>query len=105
MFTLRIHYYPAGDKGRELRSVLEERVKSAQSRGEAVGLTMQRVTPDGGVYVTTRRLQDLAAYEAYLQGLRSDPTQQPFLERVASLTRRPQKQELFEVLIPLPPAS
>ena len=102
-FTQRISFYPAADKGPELRAVLEERVKRAPSRGVAAGLSIQRFGPEGAIYVVSQGWPDLAAYEANLQAQQSDPTFRPFQSKVASLTRQPNKQELFQALIPLPP--
>ena len=102
-FTARTYNYPALDKAGELRALLEERVKSGPSRGRAMSLFRQLFTPDGPVLVTSTRWPDMATYEATTERTRADT--QAFQAKVAALVRQPNKQELFEVLIPLPPAS
>ena len=105
MYILRIQYYPAMGKAAELRGVLEERIKMNPPQGVAVGLGRQLVPPDGPVFALSIRFPDMAAYETFMQSLAGDQTFPAFQNKVASLTIRPPKQELFEVLIPLPPAN
>jgi hypothetical protein len=100
MFVQRVVFHAAQGKGRELRALLEERVKSAQSQGVAAALSVQMF--GGGGFTMTIRYNTLAELEERRAGIASDPAFQAWVTKVAAVTRQPNESELYEVLIPLP---
>lgn len=103
MYIHRESSYPAQGKGRELRALLEERVKAQQASGQAVSLGVQLFAgPEGMSYIRNARHEDLAAYEAARRRNQSDPAFPAYQAKVATLISRPNSSQLFEVLIPNP---
>ncbi|MSQ15370.1 MAG: hypothetical protein EXR50_05860 [Dehalococcoidia bacterium] len=98
LYTNRTSYYPALDKIGELRALLEERVKSASSRGVSQSLSAQRFSSEGPVYVLVSGSPDLATFEATNDRNRAGTAD--FGRKAAALVRQPNKQELFETLAP-----
>ena len=103
MYTQWIQYHPALGKGPELRALLEERVKSYQSKGQSVALAVRMMgDEEGNPFIAVFRHQDLAAQEAFRRSAQSDPTFAEFQAKVATLLARPAAVSLREVLIPAP---
>lgn len=100
MFVHRVRVFPATGKVREVRAVLEEWVKKNQAQGLDTGLSRQLFAPDGATLVTTTRFRDLAEYENRTNQIEADPAYQPFVAKLAPITRAPARFELFEVLVP-----
>ena len=104
MFSYRVTYYPALGKGPELRTALEARAKERQAQGFRTGLSTQLFGADGATYILTFIWPDLAGYEKFRQGNQSDPAFRAFQNKLVELTRMPTRVELFEILVPTPPA-
>ena len=100
-FQFQISRYPAQGKWLELRALLEERAK-AQSPELFRTLRQQVFGSEGPVLVTTIGFQDMASLEANLEANQRDPKFRAYVEKVESLTARPSKTDLFQVLVPLP---
>jgi len=94
MYTQRISMFPANGKGPELRPILEERVRTRQSQGVRAALSMAAFGAEGPVFTVALLFDDLGALEA----LRANPL--PVDPRLATLTRQPNRLELYEVLLP-----
>jgi len=103
IFSHRVTQYPAAGKGPELRALLEGRVKDGQAQGLRVGLSTQLFGAGGATYVQTVIYPDLAAYEKRRQANLSDSAFRAYQAKVVELTRMPAKQELFEILVRVPP--
>ena len=103
MYSQRALNYPAPGKGRELRAVLEERVKTEQAKGRAITLAMQVFGgAEGNAYTLNIRHQDLASFEAMRGQNQSDPAFGAFQAKIGVLLIRPVVTQLSEVLIPFP---
>ncbi len=101
MFIQRVVFHPAHGKAQELRALLEERVKFAQSQGRPAALTVQ-VFGAGGSYALALRYDTLAQLEERRRSLASDSAFQAWAAKVAAVTRQPPEADLLEVLIPFP---
>jgi len=101
MFIQRVVFHAAQGKAQELRALLEERAKSAQSQGRAAALSVQ-VFGTGGSYALAIRYDSLAELEERRRALASDSDFQAWAAKVAAVTRQPAESELMEVLIPFP---
>ncbi len=100
-FQFRITRYPAVGKWLELQALLEERAKAVQARGFRM-LRRQMFGREGPTFVTSIGFQDLASLEAFLDNNDRDAQFRAYVEKVESLTARPSKAELFQVLVPFP---
>src|SRR5712691_3570108 len=98
MYTRRITFFPAIGKGPELRTILEERVRLAQSRGARANLQTAVFGADGPTFSIGNQFDDLGALDAML----ANPL--PVEPRIPPLTRQPVRTELFEVLLAAPAA-
>jgi hypothetical protein len=99
MFITRALNFAATGKGPELRSVLEERVKTDNSRGGEVSLGTLVYSDDGPAFVVTARYQNLAALDAGRTRNQADQARVASLAKSAALSRQPAKVSLAEVLI------
>jgi hypothetical protein len=102
MFTTRALNYTALGKGPELRSVLEERVKAANSHGGMVSLGVLVYSNDAPAFVVNTRYQNLAALDAGRTHNQADPAYQASLAKSAALSRQSAKVSLTEELIGRP---
>jgi hypothetical protein len=100
-FQFRITRYPAVGKWLELQALLEERAKAAQTGGFRM-LSRQMFGREGTTFVTSIGFQDLASLEAFIDNNDRDAQFRAYVEKVESLTARPSKTELFQVLVPFP---
>ena len=100
-FQFRITRYPAIGKWLELQALLEERAKAAQAGGFRT-LRRQMFGREGTTFVTSIGFQDLASLEAFIDNNDRDAQFRAYVEKVESLTARPSKAELFQVLVPFP---
>ena len=100
-FQYRVSRYPAIGKGPELQSLLEERSKAMQAHGFHT-LSRQMFGSEGPVLVANIGFQDMASLEARLDNNQRDPEFRAFREKVQSMIARPNKTELFQVLVPFP---
>jgi hypothetical protein len=101
MFIQRVAFQAAQGKAQELRALLEERVKLAQSQGRPASLAVE-VFGAGGSYVLALRYDTLSDLEARRTALASDSGFQAWAAKVAVVTREPAESDLLEVLIPFP---
>ncbi len=100
-FTFRVSQYPAIGKGPALQALLEEWVKTMQSRGRVFrGLTRKVFSSEGPVFASVIGFQDMASLETF-QHTR-DPKFRAFAKKVESMIARPNKIELFRMLVPFP---
>ena len=99
MFISRFTYTPAMGKARDLRTLVEERIKKAQAAGRDISMS----TPlfgDVPALVVTTRYNDLAAFEkGRVQNL-ADKDLQEYLDKLRSMATI--KAELLEVIVPFP---
>ncbi len=100
-FQYRVSRYPAIGKGPALQALLEERAKAMQAHGFYT-LSRQMFGSEGPVFATNRGYQDLASLEAHLDNNQRDLEFRAFAEKVQSMVARPNKIELFQVLVPFP---
>ncbi len=100
-FQFRITRYPAVGKWLELQALLVERAKAAQGGGFRV-LHRQMFGREGPSFVTSIGFQDLASLEAFIDNNDRDAQFRAYVEKVESLTARPSKAELLQVLVNLP---
>ncbi len=100
-FVFRISRYPAIGKGAALQALLEERIKAMQAHGFRT-LRRQMFGSEGPVFVTNIGFQDMASLEAHLDNNQRDPEFRAHAEKVQSMIARPNKTELFQVLVPFP---
>ena len=102
-FTLRFSHYPTMGKGPALLALLEERVKTMQSRGRVFrGLTRRAFSSEGPVFASIIGFQDMASLEAFQHNNQRDPKFRAFAKKAESLMARPSKIELFQMLVPFP---
>ena len=102
MYIQRVTFHPAPGKTPELRTLLAERVKASQAQAIQAGLAEQLFGAEGQAFVITVRHRDLAALEQARRRNQDDPAFQAFLAQVNQLIRAPVRQQLLEVLVPLP---
>ena len=100
-FRFRVSRYPAIGKGPALQALLEERSKAMQARGFHT-LSRQMFGSEGPVFVTNIGFQDMASLEAHLDNNQRDPEFRAHAEKVQTMIARPNKTELFQVLVPFP---
>jgi len=100
-FQFRVTRYPAVGKWLELQALLEERAKAVQARGFRT-LRRQMFGREGTSFVTSIGFQDLASLEAFIDNNDRDAQFRAYVEKVESITARPSKTELFQVLVPFP---
>jgi hypothetical protein len=97
-YATRALFYPAPGKAREVRSILEEMVRSYQTERPYLRLLQQIFAPEGGqVYALGDSYENLMEYENLM-----DKRPASFYEavvRASELSRLPSLQELHEVLI------
>lgn len=105
MFSHRVTHYPAFGKGPDVRALLEERVKSGQASGIRAGLSSHLLGADGQAFVMTVIHPDLAAYDKRRRGNAADPGFRAYQTKLAEVIRKPNSQELFEVLVAAPPSA
>ena len=101
MYVRRVQIYPALGKAPELQSLLEGQVKREQTRGRAVGLLRQIVSAEGPTLLVIFYHNDLSELEKQLRENQADPAWGAFVAKMNSLIRQPNKQDLFEMLVPL----
>ncbi len=100
-FVFRVSRYPTIGKGQALRALLEEHGKAMQSQGFRT-LSLQLFGSVGPVFARHIGFQDMASLEAFMDNNQRDPKFQAYNEKVQSMTARPGKTELFQVLVPFP---
>jgi hypothetical protein len=101
MFVQRVVFQAAQGKAQELRALLEERAKFAQSQGRPAALSVQ-VFGTGGSFTLALRYNTLAELEERRRSLASDSSFQTWAAKVAAVSGQPAESELLEVLIPFP---
>lgn len=101
-FTYRDLLYPATGKAAAVRGILEERAKSQQARGFLYGLQAKVFGEEGPVFAASAGFPDMAALEKYREGNRQDPATRAFQEKLYPLLARPNRFELYQVLVPFP---
>ncbi len=102
-FTFRVSQYPAIGKGPALQALLEARVKAMQSRGRVFrGLTRKVFSSEGPVFASIIGFQDMASLETFQHNNQRDPKFRAFAKKVESMIARPNKIELFRMLVPFP---
>jgi len=100
-FTFRVSRYPTIGKGPALQVLLEERVKTMQARGRVYRvLTRQVFSSEGPVFASILGFEDMASLQAELNN--RDPKFQAFIKKAESMVARPNKIELFQMLVPFP---
>jgi NIPSNAP len=99
MFIQRFTLSPAFGKGRELRALVEERVKKAQGQGRANSLATS-VFGDIPSLVITLRFNDLAEFEKLRAKNAADKDWQEYVGKLSSMATI--KSELLEVIVPFP---
>ncbi len=102
MFINRVRVFPEPGKVLEVRAALEGWVKKNQGQGLETSLSRQLFAPDGATLVITTRFRDLAEYQSRTHEIETDPAYQPFVAKLAAITRAPARFELLEVLVPFP---
>ena len=98
MFIQRITLSPALGKGRELRAIVEERVKKGQAQGTRMSLASPVFGDNMGSLVVTIRFNDLAEFEKSRSRNAADKDFQEYVGKVTSLATS--RFELLDVLIP-----
>ena len=101
-FLIRNRLSQAPGKGAELRAVLEERLRTATPGLAGARLSQLVVSLNGPAYSTTLLFGSMADMDTFRAAQRNDPTFQPFLSKVASLTRGPVQQRMQRILAPFP---
>jgi len=101
-FLLRNRYSQASGKGMELRAVLEQRLDKRAPGLAAAALSQQVVSLDGPAYAVTLLFASMADIDTFRSAQRNDPTFQPFVSKVAALTRGPVQQRMQRILAPFP---
>ena len=99
MFISRFIYSPAMGKGRELRTLMEERIKKSQGQGVDVSLSTS-VFGEVPSLVVTYRYKDLAALEKDRARIMGDKDIQEYQGKLRSMATV--KAELLEVIVPFP---
>ncbi len=99
-FQFRVIRYPAVGKWLELQALLVERAKAQQGGGFRM-LRRQAFGREGPSFVTSIGFQDLGSLEAFMEKNDGDAQFRAYVEKVESLTARPSKTELVQVLVPL----
>ncbi len=100
-FQFRVSRYPAIGKGPALQALLEERFKAMQAHGFRM-IAHQVFGSEGPVFVTNLGFQDMASLEASLDNNQRNPEFRAHAEKVQTMIARPNKTELFQVLVPFP---
>src|SRR5438876_11844827 len=98
MFIQRITLSPAMGKGRELRALVEDRVKKGQAQGQRISLASPGFGDDMGSLVVTIRFNDMAELEKSRARNAADKDFQEYVGRVSSMAAS--RFELLEVLVP-----
>jgi len=98
MFIQRITLSPAVGKGRELRTLTEDRVKKGQAQGQPISLATPVFGDDMGSLVVTVRYDDLAELEKVRARNAADKDFQDYVGKVSSMATS--RFELLEVLVP-----
>ena len=97
----RAFFYPAPEKTGQMRSILEEFVRTAHASGrEQVGLSQHIFSATGPVLVITATHTDVAELDRRRQ--ERVPVVQPLVAAAAPLSRAPIAVRLLEVVVPLP---
>ncbi len=65
-------------------------------------LSRQMFGSEGPVFVTNIGFQDMASLEAFLDNSQRDSEFRAHAEKVQTMIARPNKTELFQVLVPFP---
>ncbi|HET6319320.1 MAG TPA: hypothetical protein VFG86_22925 [Chloroflexota bacterium] len=98
MFIQRITLSPAMGKGRELRALVEDRVKKGQAQGQRISLASPVFGDDMGSLVLTIRFNDMAELEKSRARNAADKDFQEYVGKVSSMAAS--RFELLEVLVP-----
>ena len=101
-FTYRVTFYPAVGKAPAVRALLEERTKAMQGRGLLSSLASKVFSEEGQLFTGNIGFADLASLEVYQGNNRQDPETRAFQEKVQPLLARPNRFELYQVLVPFP---
>jgi hypothetical protein len=88
-------------RNREVRGLLEEWVRSAQTQGIPVSLSERVFSADGIVYGTRVVYPGLAALERTRDKLARDESYLALVARVASMTRQPATRTLTQIIVPM----
>lgn len=102
MYLQRVLFHPQPGKETELQHHLEAQIKKSQALGMKIGLATLLFSPEGTTFVITIRFDNLAEFEKVRQRNSTDQAFQEFLTKGASLSHRPRRLELLEVLVPMP---
>lgn len=100
MITRRTHIFPTA-LDNEVRSILEESVRTAQSQGMRTSLQVQLPIDGGFVFVITNVFENLEAFEKNRDNQInqiSDPAFRDYYAKLSSMTRRGARVELYNVL-------
>jgi len=98
MFIQRITLSPALGKGRELRALVEDRVKKGQAQGQRISLATPVFGDEMGSLVVNIRFNDLAEFEKSRSRNAADKDFQEYVGKVSSMATS--RFELLEVLVP-----
>ena len=101
MFVTRTTGYPALGKQQEFRAIFEEWIKGQQAQGVRISLAVQLFS-EGVAYVSNARFDTLADYEKRRAKLLTDDKYLAVVAKLGAISRSPAKNELFEVLVPIP---
>lgn len=97
MIIRRTHIFPTA-LDNEVRSILEESVRTAQSQGRRTSLQLQLPIDGGFVFVITNVFENLEAFEKNRDNQISDPAFRDSSAKLSSMTRRGARVELYNVL-------
>jgi hypothetical protein len=105
-FVIRNRICPAPGKGAELRALLEERAQKDRPPGLAgARLSRQVASVDGPAFVVTLYFAGMAGIDEVRSTNDQDSTFQPYIDRVASLSRTPFQQRMQRVLMNFGPGA
>lgn len=103
-FLARNTFQAIRGKGPELRKVLEERVKTSNSRGSVSSALLSQGFASNGPYLTLAvGFSDLASLEKYFGALPSDPSWGGFANALNTLVAS-NENRLFRIVVPFPEA-
>lgn len=97
-YAHRQFFYPAVAKESEMRATLEDLVRKRQSEGRLrLRLMQQLFAPSGPVFVIADNYHSLSEHEQVRQ--ERSPNLRAALARLSTITRSPNRDELYEILI------
>jgi len=95
---------PAAGKAGEVRTLLEERIRTVQPGLSGARLSVQVASMDGLAFRVILLFASMAAIDEFRAAGAADAGTRQFLESVAGLSRTPVQQRWNRVLAPFPPA-